>query len=314
MGTLRIFLFGGVRVFHGRCQSEIGLTRAVQGLLAYLLLHRQRVHPRDVLLEIFWGEHTEERARNCLNTALWRLRRVLEPDGVPRGTYLLTTPSGEVGFNARSNYWLDVAAFEARATQVLARPLSALGPSEIEELAAAEQLCTSDLLEGFYDDWALRERERLRCLRLNTLVGLMRYHKQRADYAQSLTFGERILALDPLREEIHRDMMRLYVESGQRALAIRQYESCRAILDAELGIAPMEETQALYAQIAPKAATPRMAAATPGADTLHQALRRLQEAIEDFDNARERLRCAARRVEQFPAAAGKAQVATVRGK
>jgi len=77
----------------------------------------------------------------------------------------------------------------------------------------------------------------------------MHYYKHHGAYAESLTCGQRILYYDPLREEIHREMMRLYVEGGQRAQAVRQYEICREILATELGIPPMEETQALYAQI-----------------------------------------------------------------
>jgi DNA-binding SARP family transcriptional activator len=80
MGVLRIYLFGTVQVSHdGRADAEARLIHAVQALLAYLLLHRKKAHAREVLGGIFWGEHTDARARSCLSTALWRLRQVLEP-------------------------------------------------------------------------------------------------------------------------------------------------------------------------------------------------------------------------------------------
>ena len=59
----------------------------------------------------------------------------------------------------------------------------------------------------------------------------------------------RHLDMNSLREEIHREMMRSYVENGQRALALQQYEICQATLAKELGTSPMEDTQALYTQI-----------------------------------------------------------------
>ena len=94
MEGLRISLFGTVRIVYTHGQTA-PLTPATQALAAYLILNRRRCHPRAVLAGQFWGGYDESRARDCLNTTLWRLRRVLEPKGTPRGTYLITTPTGE---------------------------------------------------------------------------------------------------------------------------------------------------------------------------------------------------------------------------
>jgi DNA-binding SARP family transcriptional activator len=111
MSVLRICLLGQVRIAHADLPSPVKLTHTVQALLAYPLLQRQRSQPRETLAGLFWGDYSQERARSCLNTTLWRLRQVLEPDGIPRGTYLLTISTDEVGFNLESDYWLDVATF-----------------------------------------------------------------------------------------------------------------------------------------------------------------------------------------------------------
>ncbi|MFQ5854953.1 MAG: BTAD domain-containing putative transcriptional regulator, partial [Anaerolineae bacterium] len=210
MSILRISLFGDVRIARDDWSSEVRVTRSVQALLAYLLLQRHRVHPREVLAGLFWGDHSENRARSCLSTALWRLRSALEPEGIPRGTYLVRTPAGEIGFNHESDHWLDVAVFEEQAGRVLAQPIDVTESAKVQELENALRLYTGELLEGFYDDWALRERERLRFLYLNSLAHLMHYHKYQGAYEESLAYGQQILQHDPLREEIHREMMRLY--------------------------------------------------------------------------------------------------------
>src|SRR5688572_25415144 len=202
MSTLRIFLFGNVRISHEGWSAEVKVTHAVQGLLAYLLLHRHRCHPREVLTDLFWSNHSEERARSCLSTALWRLRRVLEPPNIPQGTYLATTPSGEVGFNRMSDYWLDVAVFEEPVEQVLKQSATALTAADVQKVEQALPLYTAELLEGFYDDWALRERERLRLSHLNSLARLMDYYRHHGAYEESLAYGQQILSHDPLREEI----------------------------------------------------------------------------------------------------------------
>jgi DNA-binding SARP family transcriptional activator len=249
MDSLQIKLFGRVKVSHDNWNTEVNLTRIIQGLLAYLLLQRTQNHSRDVLAALFWGEHNQEKARGCLNTALWRLRSALEPASVPHGTFLVTNHFGEVGFNHDSRYWLDVAIFEEQIKNILTSPHHSVEESEVKKLESVMQLYKGDLLEGFYDDWALRDRERLRSLYLNGLAYLMKYEKTHGFYEKGLAYGQQILELDPLREGVHREMMHLYIENGQRARAVRQYKACCDILRAELGIQPMEETQALYARI-----------------------------------------------------------------
>ena len=101
MGILQITLFGCVRVTHSNWQTAVVLTREIQALLAFLLIHRHRVHSREVLADIFWGEHSQGRARASLNTALWKLKKALEPEGIPAGTYLINNLPGEVGFNRK---------------------------------------------------------------------------------------------------------------------------------------------------------------------------------------------------------------------
>jgi len=286
-------------VSHGAEPVEDKMHRAVKGLLAYLVLFR-RVHAREVLLNLFWGDYREDRARKCLNTAFWRLRKALEPEGVPRGTYLVTTSMGKVGFNRQSNYCLDVAEFEKHTQKALAQPYAALTAAEARTLEIALSLYSGDLLEGFYDDWILRERERLYSLELRGLAHLLKYHRHHKDYEKALACGQKILDLDPLREEIHREMMRLHAASRQRTLAVRQYETCCRILDEDLSVGPMEETRLLHNQICSQKkqdlrSSDLLANPGPARQTLQQA----QQALREFDRISKHLQGLTRRLEQF---------------
>ena len=295
MGLLHIRLFGRVRVIRDD-GPEVKMTPTAQTLLAYILL-RRAFCPRDVLACLCWGEHPDDHARSCLSTALWRLRRSLEAEEAPRGTYLLTTSSGEVGFNWSSGHWLDLAVFEAEASRALALPPASFGLAQAEALQRAISVYSGDLLEGFYDDWALRERERLRAMYLDSLQRLLAYHESCGAFDESLSLAHRLLAVDPLREDIHRQIMRLCVRTGQRALAVRQYNVCRDVLAEELGIRPMEETEALYHQIVQDAEEPRV---PPGNDqaALPQAIHALRQAMREMENARGQLSRAVQLLEQ----------------
>ena len=302
MEELHIWLFGRVRVAHGEGLPEIRFTRGAQMLLAFLLLHPNRYHPREVLAELTWGDRPDDQARGALNTALWRLRNLLEPPGITRGTYLRTTASGEVGFNWDSHHWLDLAVFEKCASCILATPPEAMLPEHACQLETILPLYDGELLEGFYEDWAIRERERLRDLHLSSLTRLMRYYRLCREYEQSQRYAQEILRLDPLREEIHREAMRLFVEDGQRALAIRQFEWCRQVLNVEMGIPPMPETEALYRQLLSDAA-PSTTDPLPSSEpiTLTHAVRQLQAAKQEFTQAQGQLQCAIDLVERLVA-------------
>lgn len=298
MEALQIFLFGNVRIVYSQTSLEVKLTRTAQVLLAYLLIYRSRSHSREVLAGLFWADHTDERARSCLNTALWRLRRALELEGISPDAALITPSASEVSFNQESNCHLDIAVFEDYVRQALAQPIQAMTFAAVQQLEQGLQLYRGDLLEGFYDDWVLRERERLYSLYLSGLTRLMHFHQQHHDYEKSLIYGQQILQHDPLREEIHREVMRLYIESDQLALAARQYQVCHQILEKELSIAPMPETQGLYSQIVASSHRYRSSLEPSNRLTnLQQALQQLQQARQNFDQAHIKLQRATQLVE-----------------
>jgi DNA-binding SARP family transcriptional activator len=287
MNTLRITLFGGVRVFFGESQKEAKLTRKVQSLFAYLLIERHRFHHRDVLAGLFWSDYSQRRARQCLNTALWRMRKVLEPKEIPQGTYIINSDAGDIGFNPQCDFWLDVAIFEESVDRILAIPIEEVQRSEIIDLENGIKLYTSELMEDIYEDWAIRAREHKRLLYLNGLAYLMRYYRSQREFRKSLRYGQEILNIDPLREEVHREMMRIYLENKQRALAIRQYELCQQNLRSELGIAPMEETQSLHRSILTGSQLDR--GTSNNQPNLNQAVSQLVKASKNLDLATKEL-------------------------
>lgn len=292
MATLQIVLFGRFRITRTDWGHELQLTRNVQAFLGYLLIHRHRVHSREVLAGIFWGDSPEEQARNCLNTMVWRLRRTLEPDPTPRGTYLVRTPLAEVGFNRNSDYWLDAAFFEKQLSRLLQKPAGMLNSAEAEALERALKLYTGDLLEGLYSDWALVARERMRALYLKGLEHLMGYYGHQREYEKAISYGKEILSHDNLREEIHRELMRYYSACGQRINALHHYKDCCKILRQELGISPLEETHALYRQINNMERNPTSdldlsglfnSAALEKSTGLDQVLDKLKVVLGDFE-------------------------------
>lgn len=249
MEPLFVSLLGGYAIARGEPPRELHLTSATQLLLAYLTLNRNVIHRREQLIGVFWPDVDEKRARNCLNTTVWRLRCRLEPDHDGREAYLVTRPGGEIYLNPAADLRLDVAAFLDAARSGLSTAERLPGRDRVQELQQAIHLYKGELLAGYFEDWILRERERLRYVHLQCLQQLMHHYHEQADDEKAIVCGQQLLEAEPLREDVHRTLMRLYVATGRRAQAVRQYEQCCQLLADELHIAPMPETLALYDQI-----------------------------------------------------------------
>jgi DNA-binding SARP family transcriptional activator len=203
---------------------------AARSLFAYLVTHRDRAHTRNLLIGVFWPDQPEASARRRLSRALWQIRRALKPHPV------LLTKEDTVQLNPNLPLWLDVEAFETATDQ-----------------ATAAGLYRGDFMAGYYDDWLLLERERLREKFLGTLERLIAGLKTQADYAGALVHARRLAAEDPLREQAHREVMRLCHLLGRDNEALGQYQTCRQALADELGAEPALATTSLAAEIATRA-------------------------------------------------------------
>ncbi|MGC9333467.1 MAG: bacterial transcriptional activator domain-containing protein, partial [Anaerolineae bacterium] len=111
------------------------------------------------------------------------------------------------------------------------------------------RLYEGDYLEGVYDDWTSLERERLRERYLAALESLAGLYAGRGNLQQAVEGYQQLVVQDPYREPAHRELMRCYYRLGDRAAAIRQYQSCVKVLRDELGLSPTRETEDLYLKI-----------------------------------------------------------------
>jgi DNA-binding SARP family transcriptional activator len=116
-------------------------------------------------------------------------------------------------------------------------------------LQTAIELYRGELLDGWFQDWCLFERERLQNVYLTLVDKLIDYHEAAGAYERGISLGMDALRYDHAREEVHRRLMRLYYLTGDRTAALRQYERCAAVLHEALGVPPADLTTLLYYQI-----------------------------------------------------------------
>ncbi|MFW6182982.1 MAG: bacterial transcriptional activator domain-containing protein, partial [Chloroflexota bacterium] len=169
-------------------------------------------------------------------------------------------------------------------------PVASMTEADAHALQQALSLYVGDLFEDCYDDWILRHRERLHLQYLSSLGRLMQYFESRRLFSKALGYGRMILSVDPLREQVHRYMMRLYVRNDQPGLAVQQYETCEKVLHDELGISPMAETQTLYQRITSgKPLEDVIPVSNRPEEPLQHALLQLRQAMEALADAQDKL-------------------------
>lgn len=248
MQTLHLNLLGKPQATLGETPLTAFGTAKSEALLYYLAVTGQP-QSRETLAELLWGDMPDVQAKRNLTTTLTSLRKVVGP-------YLLIETQS-VAFNLKASHRLDVAIFQAAVEGSMA-----LKPKDLERdlapLRKAINLYEGDFLTGFYvknalsfEEWSLEQREQFRTLMLQALHSLMKHYSKQLDpdTALLIDYAGRLLALEPWQEEVHRQLMLLLIQSGQRGAALAQYETCRRILAEELDAEPSAETTALYERL-----------------------------------------------------------------
>ena len=245
MNKIRVRLLGGFEVWDGDHQVAGFESQKVRALLAYLVCHRRRAFSRDHLAGLLWPEREPDGARHALRQAIYNLRAKL-----PAGETLLLSNNLEIGIHPQADCWVDVEAFEEAVRLGSER---AVDP---HHLSTAVQLYRGELLAGFFvkesqdfEDWMIAQQVRLRDAAVDVLHRLIDSYRRRGEYRFGVHYARRLVAIEPLSEEAHRELIRLCALAGQRNRALAHYEELSNLLRDELGVEPLAETRALYESI-----------------------------------------------------------------
>jgi diguanylate cyclase (GGDEF)-like protein len=228
-------------------------TEKERALLAYLAVEADRAHWRDALAELLWPDRPAGVARTNLRQALTGIRRAL--DDRKNDPPFILSDDETIQFNTKSSYWLDVIAFREQIQAVQVHPHPSLDNCStcVRHLEEAVKIYRGEFMEGFYLDdsqrgqeWITFEREQLYSQMLTAMQNLMAYYTQQGDHEQALKFAQQLVSLAPYEESAHRSLMRMFSNIGRRSAALEQYQTCKRILQDELGVEPSTETTALY--------------------------------------------------------------------
>lgn len=197
---------------------------AAARLVAFLGLRMHAV-PRTHVAGVLWGHLPEGRAAACLRSAIWRANTVHRQTVVS---------CGRNGIALHPAVQVDVGVVAATAHGQLSRAAEPVDPG----------LLSAELLPGWYDDWVLAERERLRLLFLEALEGMAQALLDADDVHLAIEAAVTVVAADPLREAAYAVLVEGYARAGNRGEAKRQYERCCSVLRSELNLGPGDRLRA----------------------------------------------------------------------
>lgn len=238
--VLHLDLLGGYRAAVGDRGPPIDFPTKKSALLLVPIVIDRPSPSRDRLASLFWSNRQEQQGRGSLRQAIFTMRATMRRAGAPEPL----TQQDRI-FLPPDCVKCDVLDFRAAADSA---DIAAL--ERARRLYKGPFLGTVRLPDPEFATWVEDMRQSL--LRTAEAVGveLAALYQERGDPAAAVDALDWVLTLDPVREDVHRMLMRLHFEMGNRTLAVRQYRHCAAILEKELGVTPDFETQSLHDAIA----------------------------------------------------------------
>jgi DNA-binding SARP family transcriptional activator len=221
--TSVVHLFAGPYVTVGAQRHDV--PEGSKQLLAFVALRRRRVERRQAAGAL-WPVGDEERAAGNLRSALWRMRRA--------GIDVLVADKWSLAL--RAHVQVDLHVVDEWATRLIE------GSVFVHDLTISPCVADAlDLLPGWYDDWALMERERIRQRLLHALEALSARLASLKRFAEAVDAAMLAVSADPLRESAQRTLIKAHLAEGNLAEARRTYLAYRDLIRAELGVDPSVE-------------------------------------------------------------------------
>src|SRR6266545_4321951 len=218
---LRLELLGQVRAWRGDRELDLGRPKQ-RALLAVLLLRRDELVSRDVIVDQIWGDDPPTSAANLVHTYVSGLRKALAAENDQ------PLVAGGSGYRlAAGRTYLDLVAFDEAVGE--ARRLRAEGAltAAAEAYADALRLWRGDPLGGVSGAFVERERRNLTDRYLTAVEEAAEVRLDLGAQAELVADLSALAAAHPTRERVHLLLMLALYRSGQQAEALAVYRDLR---------------------------------------------------------------------------------------
>jgi DNA-binding SARP family transcriptional activator len=195
-------------------------------LIVFVTMHGGRISRRSAA-GVLWPHGNDERAAGNLRSALWRLRGA--------GIHVLYADKCMLYLDPEVS--VDITQLSQWATRVIDD--GGVGGADFLRVHVNPEAL--DLLPGWYDEWVIFERERLRHRLLHAMESLIRQLITHGQFADAVDMAVTAVGAEPLRESAQRLLIEAHLAEGNFVEARRAYTAYCEMLEIELGVAPSGE-------------------------------------------------------------------------
>jgi DNA-binding SARP family transcriptional activator len=227
IGCEKLCLVGGPYVV--RDGHRLNVPEGSKRLLAFIALHGGRVDRRQAAGTL-WPEGSDERAAGNLLSSLWRLKTAGIDILLADKYTLALRPGTQTDVDALCDW---------------ARRLSEGHVSIADLRILAWDPEAADILPGWYDEWVVCERERIRQRLLHGLEAVVRELIAVGRIGDAVEAAMNVVRFEPLRESAQRALIEAHLAEHNRVEAKRAFERYRRLLHDEMGLVPSTELSAL---------------------------------------------------------------------
>ena len=249
--TARIYLTGRVMLEHGTHLVDERHLSGRQGRLAFAFLaaERHRSISRDELVSIIWSDTQPREVEVALSAILSKLRAALRKAGLSSRDAGIDMRLGSIAFRLPDDTWVDIED----AAQAVDQAEGALRNGDRAFAWSFANVVVSIARRPFLASeeapWIEARRGKLRALLVRGLQCLSTISAANGEPSLAVQYSSEVIDLEPFRETAYQQLMRIYVQMGNRAEAVRVFGRCRELLREELGASPSPELEALFLEI-----------------------------------------------------------------
>jgi LuxR family maltose regulon positive regulatory protein len=228
--------------------ADAWTTRRARDILCFIASRSHHRTPKDTIIDTFWRDTDLKAVEKNFHPTMSHVRKALNSNQPLKQNFLVYR-DGDYQLNPEFSYCIDTEEFD----RLIADGESARRERDLERCIAcyekAVALYRGEFMQGSYEEWVDEQRSYYREQYLRLLEALAGVAEKKTDWARSMDLAQRILHVDPFREDIHCMVMRSQAALGNRVAVKEQYETLRGLLQKELGVDPAMQTQKTYHEL-----------------------------------------------------------------
>lgn len=238
--NIQINMLGSPRIIYNERDITDKLSYKSAGILYYVSANDYS--SREKIAYTFWEGSSEDAAKYNLRYNLWSMNKIFKSSNKDEEA-ILEWNKNNLFLNNSYNVDIDIKKYSQELES---------DDLDLKSLIKLKSLYKGEFLEGFYlkdsfsfNDWLFFEREKYQKKHVQVLENLLEIYKKEKNYDKSISILQEMLNLNSLDEGLYVELVKIYLEKGDRANALKIYNKCVHVLRQELNISPKKSTQKL---------------------------------------------------------------------